>query len=158
MLLGITSMPTTKSPSEGNAMEQTAKHDKLQEALHKQEEFLFFWGSLENIPIGDDSLNELTRDIIAAYKDCYGTAYLGKLIFSWDNQKKLERSEIGIYTEYTGQSIAPYACNFVISQPDAQLEAMVIEWAIDEWPPNFHLFTQILQRIKELNGLTLSWR
>ena len=105
-----------------------------------------------------EKIDRLSRDIIAAYKECYGSAYLGKLVFSWEDQKKLERGEIGIYTEYSGQPILPYECNFVISQPDAQLEAMVIEWAIDEWPPKFELFTRILQYIKELNGLTLSWK
>ena len=131
---------------------------KLKEALQKQDEYLFFWGHLEDVPVGDDTFNDLSRDIIAAYKTCYGTTYLGKLVFSWEDQKRLERSEIGIYTEYTGQPILPYDCNFVISQPDAQLEAMVIEWAVDEWPPKFELFTRILQRIKDLTGLTLSWR
>ena len=131
---------------------------KLKKALQKQEEYLFFWGCLEDVPIGDETLNELTRDIIAAYKDCHGKAYLGKLVFSWEDQKKLERREIGIYTEYSGQLILPYDYNFVVSQPDVQLDAMVTEWAIDEWPPKFELFTRILQRIKELDGLTLSWR
>lgn len=131
---------------------------RLQEAIQKQDEYLFFWGQLEDVPIGDDTFNDLSRDIIAAYKECHGSAYLGKLVFSWEDQKKLERSEIGIYVEYSGQPILPYGCNFVISQPDAQLEAMVIEWAIDEWPPKFELFTRILQRIKELDGLTLNWR
>lgn len=154
MLFGITSMPTTRSPFEDIAMDNR----KLKEALQKQEEYLFFWGRVENVPIGDETLNELTRDIIAAYKDFHGTAFLGKLIFSWDDQKKLERGEIGIYTEYVGQSIPTYGFNFVIPQPDAQLEAMVKEWATDEWPPKFELFTRILQRIKELSGLTLSWR
>ena len=158
MLSGIISMPTMKSPFEDNAMEQTAKYDKLNEALQKQEEYLFFWGRAENIPIGDETLNELTRNIIAAYKEFHGSAYLGKLIFSWDEQKKLERGEIGIYTEYTGQTIPAYGFNFVIPQPDGQLELMVKEWAVDEWPPKFYLFSQILQKIKELNGLTLSWR
>lgn len=131
---------------------------RLQEAIQKQDEYLFFWGQLEDVPIGDDTFNDLSRDIITAYKECHGSAYLGKLVFSWEDQKKLERSEIGIYVEYSGQPILPYGCNFVISQPNAQLEAMVIEWAIDEWPPKFELFTRILQRIKELDGLTLSWR
>lgn len=131
---------------------------KLKEALQKQDEYLFFWGQLEDVPIGDDTFNDLSRDIIAAYQECYGSAYLGKLVFSWEDQKKLERGEIGIYTEYSVQPVLPYDCNFIISQPDAQLEAMVIEWAIDEWPPKFELFTRILQRIKELNGLTLSWK
>lgn len=131
---------------------------RLQEAIQKQDEYLFFWGQLEDVPIGDDTFNDLSRDIITAYKECHGSAYLGKLVFSWEDQKKLERSEIGIYVEYSGQPILPYGCNFVISQPNAQLEAMVIEWAIDEWPPKFELFARILQRIKELDGLTLSWR
>lgn len=131
---------------------------KLKEALQEQEEYLFFWGRLEDVPVGDDTFNDLSRSIIAAYKECYGTAYLGKLVFSWEDQKKLERRDNGIYTEYSGQLILPYDCNFVVSQPDVQLEAMVTEWAIDEWPPKFELFTRILQRIKELDGLTLSWR
>lgn len=80
---------------------------------------------------------------------------IGKLIFSWDDQKKLERGEIA---EYTGQPVPSYGFHFVIPQLDAQIEAMAKEWAIDEWPPKFHLFSQILQRIKELKGLTLSWR
>ena len=131
---------------------------KLKEALQKQEEYLFFWGNLESIPVGDDTFNELSREVIAAYKECHNTAYLGKLIFSWEDQKKLERSEMGIYTEYTGQMITAYGFNFVIPQPDTELESMVKEWAIDEWPPKFHLFSQILQKIKELDGLPLSWR
>ncbi|MBQ9839377.1 MAG: hypothetical protein IJO56_07825 [Oscillospiraceae bacterium] len=131
---------------------------KLKEALQKQEEYLFFWGRLEDVPVGDDTFNDLSRDIIEAFRECYGSAYLGKLVFSWDDQKKLERGEIGIYTEYGRQPILPYDCNFVIKHPDAQLEAMVKDWAIDEWPPKFELFTRILQRIKELDGLTLSWR
>lgn len=131
---------------------------KLKEVQHKQEEYLFFWGNLESIPVGDDTYNELSREIIAAYKECYGSAYLGKLIFSWEDQKKLERGELDIYTEYTGQMIPAYGFNFVIPQPDAQLESMVKDWAIDEWPPKFDLFTSILYRIKELDGLTLSWR
>lgn len=133
-------------------------HVKLKEALQKQEEYLFFWGRLEDIPIGDGTFNDLSRDIIAAYKKCHGSAQLGKLVFSWEDQKKLERSEISIYTEYTGEYVEAYSCNFVVPQPDTQLEAMIMEWAIDEWPPKFELFTRILQRIKDLNGLTLSWR
>lgn len=100
----------------------------------------------------------MTRDIIAAFKECHGSAYLGKLVFSWEEQKKLERNELSIYTEYCGQPVPAYGCNFVIPKEDALLEAMVIEWAIDEWPPKFELFTRILQRIKELNGMTLSWK
>ena len=131
---------------------------KLKKALQEQEEYLFFWGRLEDVPVGDDTFNDLSRSIIAAYQECYGSAYLGKLVFSWEDQKKLERREIGIYTEYSGQLILPYDCNFVISQPDVQLEAMVTEWAIDEWPPKFELFTRILQRIKELEGQLVSWK
>lgn len=131
---------------------------KLKAAIQKQDEYLYFWGHLEDVPIGDETFNDLSRDIIAAFKECHGNAYLGKLVFSWEDQKKLERGEIGIYTEYTGQTIPAYGCNFVLPKEDALLEAMVIEWAIDEWPPKFELFSRILQRIKELDGMTLSWK
>ena len=131
---------------------------KLQAAIQKQDEYAFSWGHLNDIPAGDETFNDLTRKIIQAFKECHDSAILGKLVFAWDDQKKLERNEIGIYTEYTGQSLPAYSYNFVIPQPDARLEAMVIAWAIDKWPPNFTLFTKILQRMKELGGLTLSWR
>lgn len=130
----------------------------LREAIQKQEAYLFSWGHLEDVPPGDEKLNEMTREIIAAFNNYHGSAYLGKLIFSWEDQKKLERHEIGIYTEYTGQMIPAYGYNFIIPKADKTLEAMVIEWAIDEWPPKFELFTRILQRIKDLNGMTLNWR
>lgn len=131
---------------------------KLQAAIQKQDEYLSSRGHLSDVPAGDETFNNLTREIIHAFKECHGSAFLGKLVFSWEDQKKLERGEIGIYTEYTGQLLPAYGCNFVIAQPDAQLEAMVIGWAIDEWPPKFTLFTKILQRIQELNGYTLNWR
>lgn len=131
---------------------------KLKEAIQKQEEYLFFWGHLEDVPIGDETFNDLTREVIAAFKESHGAAFLGKLIFSWEDQKQLERGEISIYSEYTGQHIGAYGCNFIIPQQDTQLENMVKEWAVDEWPPKFELFTRILQRIKDLNGMTVSWR
>lgn len=131
---------------------------KLKEALQKQDAYLFFWEHLEDVPVGDETFNELSRDIIAAFKACYGNAYLGKLIFTWDEQKKLEHGEIGIYTEYAGQAVPAYGCNFIVPEADPCLEAMVVEWSIDEWPPKFDLFALILQRIKDLNGMTLSWR
>ena len=131
---------------------------KLKEAIQKQGEYLYFWGHLEDVPAGDETFNDLSREIIAAFKECHGGAFLGKLVFSWDDQKKLERGEIGIYSEYVGQHVPAYGCNFIVPQLDPQLEEMVKEWAVDEWPPKFELFTRILQRIKDLNGMTLSWR
>ena len=130
---------------------------KLQAAIQKQDEYLSSRGHLSDVPAGDENFNDLTREIIRAFKECHGSAFLGKLVFSWEDQKKLERGEIGIYTEYTGQSLPAYGCNFVTAQPDTQLEAMVIGWTIDEWPPKFTLFTKILQRIQDLNGYTLNW-
>lgn len=47
---------------------------KLKEALQKQEEYLFFWGRLEDVPVGDDTFNDLSRDIIEAFRECYGSA------------------------------------------------------------------------------------
>ena len=61
---------------------------KLKEALQKQDEYLFFWGHLENVPVGDDTFNDLSRDIIAAYKTCHKTTYLGSYTIFTDNHKK----------------------------------------------------------------------
>lgn len=131
---------------------------KLKEAIQKQDEYLSFWGHLEDVPVGDETFNDLSRAVIAAFKRCHGTAFLGRLVFSWGDQKKFEHGEGGIYTEYTEQHVPAYSCNFILPRQDLQLEEMVKEWAVDEWPPKFELFTRILQRIKELDGMTISWR
>lgn len=130
----------------------------LQAAKQKQDEYLFFWGHLNDVPPGDETFNDLSREIIAAYKEIHGTTYLGKLVFSWEEQKSFKTGEGSIYTEYTGQEIPAYGCNFILPIRDDQLEVMVKEWAIDEWPPKLPLFTKILKRIKELDGLAVDWR
>lgn len=131
---------------------------RLRQAKQKQDAYLFSWGHLEDVPAGDENFNDFTREIIAAYKESKGTAYLGKLVFSWNQQKKLETGEGSIYTEYSGQWIPAYGCNFVVPVPDSRLEEMVTHWAVDEWPPKFDLFVRITRRIEELQGLIVNWR
>lgn len=131
---------------------------KLQEALQKQDAYLFTYGNLENIPAGDETFNALSRNVIAAYKACHGSAYLGKLAFSWKEQKGFESGQGRVYTEFTGQDIVAFSCNFVVPIPDAVLEKMIRKWIMDEWPPDFTLFTKILRRIDEVGGITISWK
>lgn len=131
---------------------------KLKEALQKQDAYLFTYGNLENIPAGDETFNALSRNVIAAYKECHSSAYIGKLVFSWNEQKAFSSGQGRIYTEFTGQDIPAFGCNFVVPLPDAVLEKMIRKWVIDEWPPDFALFTQILRRIDEVDGITISWK
>lgn len=131
---------------------------KLHEAIQEQDAYLFSWGHLEDVPAGDEKFNDLSRAIIVAFKDCHGTAFLGKLVFSWEDQKKLAHGAYSVFTEYTGQHIPAFGCNFVVPSKDAELEELVKQWAIDEWPPKLPLFTRILQRIKELGGISVDWR
>ena len=131
---------------------------KLQAAKQKQEEYLFSWGHLEDVPLGDETFNNMSREIIAAYREFHGTAYLGKLLFTLEEEKLIQTGEGSIYTEYTGQEIPVCCCDFVLPMMDDQLESMVKEWAIDEWLPKPPMFFKSLNRIKELDGLTVDWR
>lgn len=60
---------------------------KLQAAIQKQDEYLSCRRHLSDVPAGDVTLNDLTREIIRAFKECHGSAFLGKLVFSWEDQK-----------------------------------------------------------------------
>lgn len=131
---------------------------KVQQALKKQDEYVFQWGNLNDVPFGDEVFNDLTRKIIAAFKEDYPTVYMGKLVLSWEAQRRVERGELGIYTEYTGQQVPAYGCEFLVPTCDLLLEQMVKKWVIEDWPPDFGNFTAILRRIEELGGITLSWR
>lgn len=131
---------------------------KLKEALQKQDEYVISCGKLESIPVGDKTFNDLSRNIITAFKTCHGTAYLGRLIFSWNEQKELISGQGRVYTEFTGQDIVAFSCNFVVPIPDAVLEKMIRKWIMDEWPPDFPLFTKILRRIDEVGGISISWK
>ena len=64
---------------------------KLQAAVQKQDEYLSDRGHLSDVPAGDETFNDITREIIHAFKECHGSAFLGKLVFSWEDQKELER-------------------------------------------------------------------
>ena len=62
---------------------------KLQAAIQKQDEYLSSRGHLSDVPAGDENFNDLTREIIRAFKECHGSAFLenwyspGKIRKSW---------------------------------------------------------------------------
>ena len=60
----------------------TMDSTKLQAAIQKQDEYLSCRGHLSDIPAGDENFNDLIREIIRAFKECHGSAFLGKLVFS----------------------------------------------------------------------------
>lgn len=37
---------------------------KLQAAIQKQDEYTFTWGHLNDVPVGDETFDDLTRKII----------------------------------------------------------------------------------------------
>lgn len=131
---------------------------KLKEAFRKQDEYVTSCGNLENIPVGDETFNDLSRNIITAFKTCHGTTYLGRLIFSWNEQKELMSGQGRVYSEFIGQDVEAFSYNFFVPVADAVLEKMIRKWVIDEWPPDFALFTKILRRIDEVGGITISWK
>ena len=50
---------------------------KLQAAIQKQDEYTFTWGHLNDVPVGDETFDDLTRKIIQAFKERKLASFMG---------------------------------------------------------------------------------
>lgn len=103
----------------------------------------------------DKSINDISRDTIAAMKNENGACFLGKINLYDDERKKP-------YTlvEYTGQKVYNFEYDFCLPCHDRQIETMIEER--DKAPytgtaGDRSLVEGIINRINELNGRNLIW-
>jgi len=110
-------------------------------------------GGYFDIPEGDTKYNSFNIAIINAIKTGYGTAYMGHMA---DHYTKSDNSVEEIFTEYNGQNLFPFCCDFVVPTKDSELEKLVKSW--NESPtPNGKVFRKILTKVNSLGGVLLSW-
>ena len=102
----------------------------------------------------DDENNNLSRDIIKAFKEENEHCYMGKITLDGQKRRDIIDGKISCYEEYTGQRIYNFGCDFIIPEADDKLTQMIKEWNTD-WKLN--QLEEIQKRIDELQGIYIIW-
>lgn len=111
-------------------------------------------GGYLNLQESDGYNNGLNRKQIDAFKNEFGSAYLGKVNYYDDERQGIIKGTVSVLTEYTGQDIYTFSCSFCVPCRDAQLEN-----SIRNWNKSSSLATvdEIFDRVEELGGILLIW-
>ena len=105
----------------------------LAELQREQDEYAAGFGGYAGIMEADDKVNANSAEQIKAYRREKGAAYLVKVY--------------GGITEYTGQRIYNFDCNYVIPTDDAETARLCKEGNMKE----------LEKRVDELGGICLVW-
>jgi len=90
--------------------------------------------------------NSIQQEKIKAVLNDYGSAFLGKI-----NRYNPDDSK---YTEYTGQNVYNFSCDFVVPNKDEELLFLIDEW---NKGGKGYVIDKIFDRIKVLGGVNLIW-
>jgi hypothetical protein len=133
------------------------KENRLDLVLQKQKEYVYSQGGLLRIQEGDAAFNDLNREIIDAFKETHGKAYLGEVNFDGDKRKEIIEGKRSIYEEYTGQMVNNFGCAFVVPEKDEKLEMLIRDWNTPSASHTLQTVDVVLTRIKKIGGLLLIW-
>ena len=111
-------------------------------------------GGYLNLQESDDYNNGLNRKQIEAFKNEFGSAYLGNVNYYDDERQEVIKGVVPVLTEYTGQDIYTFSCSFCVPCRDELLED-----SIRRWNKSSSLATvdEIFDRVEELGGILLIW-
>ena len=130
----------------------------VESILKKQRDYLAYTGGVLALREADDTYNDYNRDIIAAFKETYSTAFLGNINFYGEKRPKIVDGSVSVYDEYTGQLVYNFGADFVISTKDELLESMIRTWnGGHTHSDKRNLINQITDRITELGGICFIW-
>lgn len=116
-------------------------------------------GGWLNLNEADDTQNSRNRAMIAAYREEHGSAYIGK-INHYETRAAIVSGEQSVYTEYTGQKVYNFGCDFCIAAPDEVLEQLIREWNTPDAALGSGAMKRvesITQRIEEIGGIQFIW-
>lgn len=105
----------------------------------------------------DDTYNDLNRKIIDAYRERYGTAYLGRINYSGNQRQRIADGTESVFEAYTGQPLYNFCCDFCVSAPDRTLEELIRHWNNADIPLSEKKVDTIMERIQALCGQTFIW-
>lgn len=105
----------------------------------------------------DDTYNDLNRKIINAYRERYGTAYLGRINYSGNQRQRIADGTESVFEAYTGQPLYNFCCDLCVSAPDRTLEELIRHWNNADVPLSEKKVDAIMDRIQVLCGQTFIW-
>ena len=129
---------------------------KLVELMKKQVDYVASCGGYFSIHEADEYYNDLNREIIKAFKEEYGTSYIGSVNINGVPKEKIESGEHDVFTEYTGQFIYNSGCTFIVPCRDEILETMIREWNCSTCSGG-KIVEKIVDRISAIGGIYFIW-
>lgn len=133
--------------------------DALREIQKRQNHYLAATGGVWALREADENYNDMNREIIEAFKQAHGTAYLGKINFYDEERRRVALKQQSVYVEYTGQLVYNFGCAFVVPEKDEALESLICDWNTDKKTTSecHGLIDKIMDRINELGGVNFVW-
>lgn len=125
--------------------------DSLQTAREKQiDQILYCARDARQLVCGvyeaSDSLNNANRELILAMRSAYGKVFLGNINPGLEGEKGL--------TEYTGQKLYNFCCDFCVPAYDEKLVTLIRQWNTNH---KLTVLNRIYARIEKLDGSLLIW-
>lgn len=102
-------------------------------------------------------LQRLEPQIINAYRERYGAAYLGRINYSGNQRQRIADGTESVFEAYTGQPLYNFCCDFCVSVPDRTLEELIRRWNNADIPLSEKKVDTIMDRIQTLCGQTFIW-
>ena len=102
----------------------------------------------------DDTHNDMNRNIIAEYKKEHGQCFMGLINCKDSEKESLIQGTTTCYTEYTGQKVYNFGCDFIVPCEDEGLNDLIVSWNLTK---NSSLLPLIHKRIEQLDGVLLIW-
>jgi len=135
---------------------------RLDEAIKKQNDYLCRIDGPINLHESDGKYNDLNRELIAAFKEHHGKAFLGHINFYGDERNEIVNGKKSIYTEYVGQMICNFDYVFCIPLEDAELEEMIKRWncagdSSSDTAQHIPKSAEIIEKLGAIGGISLIW-
>jgi len=134
---------------------------RLEEAIKKQNNYLIRIGDPINLLEADNEYNDMNREVISAFKEHHGKAFLGKNNYYDDERTAVANGEKSPYEVYIGQKIYNFGCDFCVPFEDAELQEMIRRWngftGTSGTVPSKSNAGTIIDRVLEIGGINLIW-
>lgn len=120
-----------------------------------QREYVASVGGFLLMREADDTYNSYNREIIRNMKAAYGKAFLGTYNINPLHLQLIAAGAKSAFTEYGGEDVKNFSCNFVIPKEDDQIRSLLIEW--NRGLLNVEVLEKINERVEQIGGEILVW-
>jgi len=135
-------------------------HIRLAQNKRLQIKYLARTGGVLALREADEYYNDLNREQIKAFRMMHGTAFLGDInIHDHEKYKRVrDGSDEGLYTEYTGQLVYNFGCDFCVPTEDEELAELIRQWNRSErLPKKMADIDAITKKIEDIGGIQFIW-